>query len=65
MSVYELIESERAGLHALRAIGNRHVNDVDTQRLVATAALEAAERISQLHELLLYREDKDANGDAA
>ena len=55
MTIYELIDSERAGLQALRSIGNRHVNDVETQRLVATAALEAAERMSQLHELLAYK----------
>lgn len=60
MSIYELIESERASLQALRAIGNRHVNDVETQRLVATAALEAAERMSQLHELLHYKDNQDS-----
>lgn len=58
LTIYELIDSERAGLQALRSIGNRHVNDVDTQRLVATAALEAAERMSQLHELLQYRSEE-------
>jgi len=56
MTITELIESERAGLRHLRAIGNRHPNDSETQRAIASAAFESADRIAQLSELLHYRE---------
>lgn len=56
MTLNELLESEKASLQALRAIGNRHPHDMETQRLVATLALEAADRIGKLNELLQYRD---------
>lgn len=62
MTVTELIESERVGLQHLRAIGNRHTNDVDTQRYVAQAAMEAAERLAKLNELLHYKDEAYTNG---
>lgn len=60
MTLNELLESERTGLQALRAIGNRHPHDMETQRLVATLAIEAAERIGKLNELLAYKGDERA-----
>lgn len=62
MTVQELIESERAGLQHLRAIGNRHPNDMETQRLVALAALEVGERLGALQELAHYKDGDTENG---
>jgi hypothetical protein len=56
MAIQELIESERASLRELRAIGNRHPNDIDTQRHINSALFEAADRIAVLSELLHYRD---------
>lgn len=58
LTLYELIESEREGLQSLRAIGNRYPHDGELQRLIANAALEAAERISKLNELVNYGKDE-------
>jgi hypothetical protein len=56
MSLTELIESERAGLRHLRAIGDRHPNDTDTLRHINKALYEAADRIAVLSELLHYKD---------
>ena len=58
MTIQELIESERTSLQQLRAIGDKRPDDAAIQRLVSLAALEAADRISRLQELLHYREEK-------
>lgn len=63
VTVQEIIESEQRGIQTLRAIGDKRPLDGDLQRLVAIAALEAAERMSKLSELLHYREEKEPNGD--
>lgn len=56
--------SERAGLQHLRAISDKCPANADIQRLVAQAALEAAQRLGQLQELLHYKDSgKDSNGD--
>lgn len=60
MTITELIESERASLQDLRAIGNRHPNDVETQRYLVKVLLEAAERLSKLMELQHYRDPSEA-----
>jgi hypothetical protein len=65
VTIYELIESERQSLQTLRAIGNRHPSDAETQRLVSTGALEAAERMAKLNELLHYKEGEQGNGGCA
>ena len=57
MTITEILESEMAGLRDLRAIGNRHPNDIDTQRHINNAVFEAAERIAKLNELRLYKDD--------
>ena len=56
MTIQELIESERASLRHLRAIGNRHPNDSDTQRAITNAVFESADRIALLSELLHYKD---------
>jgi hypothetical protein len=56
MTINELIESERTCLDHLRAIGNRHPGDAETQRYVTQAALESATRLIKLGELLHYKE---------
>ena len=56
VTINELIESERTSLQHLRAIGNRHPHDSETQRYITHAALEAAERLIKLGELLHYKE---------
>ena len=56
MTLNDLLESEKTGLMALRALGNRHPHDMETQRLVAQLALEAADRISLINELLNYKD---------
>lgn len=63
VTVQELIESERHSTQMLRAISNRHPNDVETQRLVACVALESAERLGRLQELAHYKESDNGNGD--
>jgi hypothetical protein len=62
MTVQELIESERAGLQHLRAIGNLHPNDAETQRLIAMAAFGVGERLGALQELAHYKDGNDTNG---
>lgn len=63
MTITELIESERASLQELRAIGNRHPNDVETQRHLVRALLEAADRMNKLMELQYYRDAGADKGD--
>lgn len=59
MTLEELIESEKAAIQMMRALGNRHPNDVETQRIVAMFALDAAGILDALHELLMYRDDSN------
>ena len=56
MEINQIIESERASLRHLRAIGNRHPNDSDTQRAITNAVFESADRIALLSELLHYKD---------
>lgn len=64
VTVYELLESEQAGLGILRSISNRHPHDAETQRLCGQGFEEAAERVIRLNQLLGYRDEKeDANAD--
>lgn len=65
VTVNECIESERALLQILRAVANRHPNDVETQRLLTQGALDLAECLTKLHELALYRDTatSEAAGD--
>lgn len=63
MTLYELIESERAGIAAWWAISNRHVGDAETQRLCVQGLAEAAERLGKLNELVNYKgEESNGNG---
>lgn len=56
MTLQEIIESERTSLQDLRAIGNRHPHDAETQRYIANAMYEAADRVMKLTQLLQYKE---------
>lgn len=61
MTIYELLESHKRINQLLRMIGNRHPNDVETQRAIAQATSEVADDVIGLQELLGYTEkDKDA-----
>jgi hypothetical protein len=59
VTVTELLESERTGLRHLRSISDRFVSNSEVQRLTTMAAIEAAERMSKLYELLSYGEAKE------
>jgi hypothetical protein len=61
VTITELIESERAGLRHLEAIKKCHPKDAKLQGYVASCALEAAERLAKLNELLHYRGEKEAS----
>jgi len=65
MTISELIESERASLQELRAIGNRHPNDAETQRHLVKVLLEAAERMNKLMELQHYKEPENGGANDA
>lgn len=63
MTIYDLLESHKRINQLLRTIGNRHPNDVETQRAVAQATGEIADGVIGLQELLGYSERKDTKGD--
>lgn len=67
VTVYELLESEQAGLSILRSISNRHPTDAETQRLCGQGFEETAERVIRLNQLLGYRDEKEeqTNGQLA
>lgn len=59
VTVHELLENCKRVNQLLRAIGNRHPNDVETQRAVAQATGEIADGVIGLQELLGYADRKD------
>jgi hypothetical protein len=64
LTIQDLLESERLSLQHLRSISDKRPEDAAIQRLVANAALEAGERISQLQELMHYKDEKpNENGE--
>lgn len=56
--MYELLESQKRVIQLLTSIGNRHPNDVETQRSVAQANGEIAMQALKLNELLGYADPK-------
>lgn len=60
MIIFDLLEQHKRINQLLRAIGNRHPNDVETQRAVAQATGEIADGVIGLQQLLGYSERKDA-----
>lgn len=59
MTIFDLLEQHKRINQLLRAIGNRHPNDVETQRAIAQATGEIADGVISLQELLGYREAKE------
>lgn len=56
MTINELLESQRRINQLLRAISNRHPNDVETQRAAMQATGEVADSVFGLTELLGYKD---------
>lgn len=67
VTIYELFESEQTSRQVLRSISDLRPNDAEIQRLCGKGFEESAERVSKLHELLLYndKEDLQTNGQHA